>query len=124
MLQNAPVYAYIPARDLARARNFYEGKLGFKAKEVTAGGVIYELARQTACFLYPTPNAGTSQASQAFWQVDDIVREVKELKARGVQLEKYDMPGMDADGIMAGDGAKAAWFKDPEGNIMALIQSL
>jgi catechol-2,3-dioxygenase len=124
MLQNAPVYAYIPAKDLARARNFYEGTLGFKPKEVTAGGVIYEFARQTACFLYPTPNAGTSQASQAFWQVGDIVREVKELKARGVQLEKYDMPGMDADGIMTEGGAKAAWFKDPEGNIMAVIQSL
>jgi len=124
VLQDAPVYAYIPARDLARARNFYEGKLGFKPKEVTAGGVTYQFAGQTACFLYPTPNAGTSQASQAFWQVGDIVREVKELKARGVQLEKYDMPEMDADGIMTAGGAKAAWFKDSEGNIMAVIQSL
>jgi predicted enzyme related to lactoylglutathione lyase len=124
VLQDAPVYAYIPAKDLARARNFYEGKLGFKPKDVTAGGVTYEFAGQTACFLYPTPNAGTSQASQAFWQVGDIVREVKELKARGVQLEKYDMPEMDADGIMTAGGAKAAWFKDSEGNIMAVIQSL
>jgi predicted enzyme related to lactoylglutathione lyase len=124
VLQDAPVYAYIPAQDLARARNFYEGKLGFKPKEVTAGGVTYQFAGQTACFLYPTPNAGTSQASQAFWQVGDIVREVKELKARGVQLEKYDMPEMDADGIMTAGGAKAAWFKDSEGNIMAVIQSL
>jgi predicted enzyme related to lactoylglutathione lyase len=122
MLQNAPVYAYIPA--IARARNLYESKLGFKAKEVTAGGVTYEFARQTPCFLYPTPNTGTSKASQAFWQVDDIAREVKELKARGIQLEKYAMPGMDADGIMTGGGARAAWFKDSEGNIMALIQSL
>ena len=124
MLQDAPVYAYIPAKDLARARNFYEGKLGFKPKEVTAGGVTYGFAGETACFLYPTPNAGTSQASQAFWQVGDIVREVKELKARGVQLEKYDLPEMDADGIMTAGGAKAAWFKDSEGNIMAVIQSL
>lgn len=52
------------------------------------------------------------------------MREVKELKARGVQLEKYDMPEMDADGIMTAGGAKAAWFKDSEGNIMAVIQSL
>jgi predicted enzyme related to lactoylglutathione lyase len=124
VLQDAPVYAYIPAKDVARARNFYERKLGFKPKDVTAGGVTYEFAGQTACFLYPTPNAGTSQASQAFWQVGDIVREVKELKARGVQLEKYDTPEMDADGIMTAGGAKAAWFKDSEGNIMAVIQSL
>jgi catechol 2,3-dioxygenase-like lactoylglutathione lyase family enzyme len=65
MLKEAPMYSYIPAKDLARARAFYEEKLGFEPKEVRAGGVIYEFARGTACFLYPTPNAGTSQASQA-----------------------------------------------------------
>ena len=88
-----------------------------------AGGVVYEFGNGTACFLYPTPNAGTSQASQAFWQVEDIKREVAELKARGVRFEKYDMPDMDENGISTGGGAKAAWFKDSEGNIMALIQS-
>jgi hypothetical protein len=49
---------------------------------------------------------------------------VKELKARGIQLEKYDIPGMDADGILTEGGARAAWFKDSEANIMAVIQSL
>ena len=60
-----PIHAYIPAKDVARARQFYEGKLGFKPKSDTAGGVIYACGGQTACFLYPTPNAGTSRASQA-----------------------------------------------------------
>jgi len=124
MLQNAPMYSYIPAKDLARARAFYEEKLGFKAKEITAGGVTYEFANGTACFLYPTPNAGTSQASQGFWQVKDIEKEVAELTARGVKFEKYDMPTMDERGISTAGGAKAAWFKDTEGNIMALIQAL
>jgi predicted enzyme related to lactoylglutathione lyase len=124
MLQNAPMYSYIPAKDVDRARKFYEEKLGFKPKEPTAGGVVYEFARGTACFLYPTPNAGTSQASQAFWQVQDIDREVADLVARGVKLEKYDMPGMDEKGIVTGGGARAAWFKDTEGNIMAVIQSI
>jgi len=118
------MYSYIPVKDVARARAFYEGKLGFKPKEVTPGGVTYEFAKGTACFLYPTPNAGTSKASQAFWQVDDIVRVVKDLKARGVPLEKYDFPGTDADGIVTGGGAKAAWFKDTEGNTLAVIQPL
>ena len=95
MLQKSPMYAYIPAKDVARARSFYEEKLGFKPKEETAGGVVYEFAGGTACFLYPTPNAGTSQASQAFWQVDDVEREVAELKARGVTFEEYDVPGME-----------------------------
>ena len=87
MLQNSPLYAYIPAKDVSRARKFYEGTLGFKPKQETAGGVIYEFAKGTACFLYPTPNAGTSQASQAFWQGDDLEREMAELKARGVTLK-------------------------------------
>jgi predicted enzyme related to lactoylglutathione lyase len=124
MLQNAPMYAYIPAKDVARARKFYEEKLGFKPKQVTPGGVVYECGKGTGCFLYLTPNAGTSQASQAFWQVDDIEREVAELKARGVKFEKYDMPEMDANNISTAGGAKAAWFKDTEGNIMALIQDV
>jgi len=124
MLQNAPMYSYIPAQDVARARKFYEEKLGFKPKQETAGGVVYEFGRGTGCFLYPTPNAGTSQASQAFWQVEDIEAEVAELKARGVELEKYEMPGMDENGISTAGGARAAWFKDSEGNIMAVIQSM
>jgi predicted enzyme related to lactoylglutathione lyase len=124
MLQDAPMYSYIPAKDVGRARKFYEEKLSFKPKAETAGGVVYEFGDGTACFLYPTPNAGTSRASQAFWQVKDIEREVADLKARGVNFEKYDMPGMDANGISTGGAAKAAWFKDTEGNIMALIQSV
>src|SRR5436190_6104554 len=125
MLQKFPLYAYIPAKDVARARKFYEGKLGFRAKQEVAGGVVYEFGDKTACFLYPTPNAGTSRASQAFWQVDDVEREVAELKARGVEFEHYDMPDMKSeDDIVTGGGAKAAWFKDSEGNIMALVQSL
>ena len=124
MLQESPMYSYIPAKDVSRARRFYEEKLGFKPKEETEDGVVYEFGKGTACFLYPTPNAGTSQASQAFWQVEDIEREVAELKARGVEFEKYDMPEMDENRISTAGGAKAAWFKDTEGNIMALIQSL
>jgi predicted enzyme related to lactoylglutathione lyase len=124
MLQNAPMYSYIPAKDVVRARRFYEEKLGFKPKQELAGGVVYEFGKGTACFLYPTPNAGTSHASQAFWQVEDIEREVRELKTRGVKLEMYKMPEMDENGISTAGGAKAAWFKDTEGNIMALVQSI
>jgi predicted enzyme related to lactoylglutathione lyase len=125
MLQKSPMYAYIPAKDLARARKFYEDKLGFKPKEETAGGVVYEFGEHTGCFLYPTPNAGTSKASQAFWQVDDIEREVKDLKVRGVKFEEYDMPDMkSSNSIYVGGGAKAAWFKDSEGNTLAVIQNM
>jgi len=123
MLHGYPMYAYIPARDMARARQFYEGKVGLKPKEETNGGVVYEFAQGTACFLYPTPNAGTSQASQAFWSVDDVDALIGKLKARGVVFEDYDMPGERSPaGAVTAGGAKAAWFKDSEGNIMALIE--
>lgn len=124
MLQGAPMYAYLPAQDVARAREFYERTLGFTPAREVQGGVMYEFAGGTACFLYPTPNAGTSKASQAFWEVDDIEREVAELKARGVTFEEYDMPGLKTrNGISITRGNKAAWFRDTEGNILAIIQS-
>ena len=125
MLQTSPLYAYLPARDVGRARKFYEQKLGFKPKEEVAGGVVYQFGGGTACFLYPTPNAGTSKASQVFWQVEDVEREVAELKGKGVKFEEYDMPGLKMkDGIATGGGAKTAWFKDTEGNILAVVQSI
>jgi predicted enzyme related to lactoylglutathione lyase len=125
MLQQSPMFAYIPTSDLGRARKFYEEKLGFKPKQEITGGVIYECGDGTACFMYPTPNAGTSKASQAFWQVDDVEREVAELKKRGVQFEEYDMPDMKIENsVYTGGGARAAWFKDSEGNILAIVQSI
>ena len=125
MLQRSPMYAYIPAKDMARARRFYEEKLGWRPKQEISGGVAYEFAGGTACFLYPTPNAGTSKASQAFWSVDDVEREVAELRKRGVTFEDYDMPGEKSrSGAITAGGAKAAWFKDSEGNIMAVIQNV
>jgi predicted enzyme related to lactoylglutathione lyase len=126
MLQKSPLYSYIPAKDLERARRFYEGKLGWTPKQTISGGVVYEFALGTACFLYPTPNAGTSLASQAFWSVEDVDREIEELKSRGVAFEDYDIPGgqKSASGAVTAGGAKAAWFKGSEGNIMAIIQNL
>src|SRR5262249_61879645 len=104
---------------------FYEEKIGLRPAEETAGGVVYKFAGGTACFLYPTPNAGTSQASQAFWQVADVEREVAELKARGVKFEEYDIPGVPMkNSIVTAGGAKTAWFKDTEGNILAISQRL
>jgi len=124
MLQKFPMYSYIPVKNLQRAREFYEQKLGFTRGREIAGGVHYDFGNGTACFMYPTPNAGTSRASQAFWQVDDVAREVAELKSRGVTFEEYDMPGLKTkDSIATGGGAKTAWFKDSEGNILAIVQS-
>jgi len=125
MLKDAPVVPYIPATDVARARRFYEERVGLVPREEVAGGVVYECGKRSWIFLYPSGGAGTSKASQAFWQVDDIEREVAELKKRGVKFEEYDMPGMKRENsIYTGGGAKAAWFKDSEGNILAVIQNI
>jgi len=124
MLSQAPIRAYIPAADVARARKFYEQKIGLVPKLEYAGGVVYECGGADV-FLYPTPNAGTSKASQAFWQVADVEKEVAELKARGVRFEEYDMPGIKMkDNIATGGGARTAWFKDSEGNILAVSQRM
>src|SRR4051812_44261349 len=125
MLQDSPMYSYLPATNVARARAFYEQTLGFRPSEEIAGGVIYRFADGTACFLYPTTNAGTNRASQAYWQVKDVVKEVADLEARGVVFEEYDVPGMrTVDGIVSAGGAKTAWFKDTEGNILAIVQDV
>jgi predicted enzyme related to lactoylglutathione lyase len=122
MLGTAPIRAYLPASDIARARRFYEGTVGLRPKEEFAGGVIYECGGAEV-FMYPTPNACTSKASQAFWQVDDVEAEVADLKARGVTFEEYNMPGVTMkNSIATGGGAKTAWFKDTEGNILAVSQ--
>jgi predicted enzyme related to lactoylglutathione lyase len=124
MLRNAPIRAYIPASNITRARRFYEEIVGLQPKEEYAGGVIYECGG-AGVFLYPTPSAGTSKASQAFWQVNDVEAEVAELKARGVKFEEYDMPGVTMkNSIATAGGAKTAWFKDTEGNILAISQRL
>ena len=124
MLKTATLHPYIPVSDLKRARAFYEQKLGLGPGEEFGPGVIYS-SGSNAFFMYPSPGAGTSKASQAFWEVEDIEAEVAELKAKGVVFEEYDAPGLKTvNSIATGGGAKTAWFKDTEGNILAVSQRI
>jgi predicted enzyme related to lactoylglutathione lyase len=123
MLKLARIVPYIPVTKVARARKFYEEKLGLTPKEEYAGGVIYECGDGSWVFMYPSAGAGTSKASTAFWAVDDVGAEVRELKARGVVFEEYNLPGIKMENsIASAGGAKTAWFKDSEGNILAISQ--
>jgi predicted enzyme related to lactoylglutathione lyase len=125
MLRDASIIPYIPVADISRARKFYEEKVGLKPKEEYAGGVIYECGKGSWVFMYPSPGAGTSKASTAFWAVEDVESEVADLKARGVVFEEYDTPHMKTvNSIATGGGAKTAWFKDSEGNILAVSQRI
>jgi predicted enzyme related to lactoylglutathione lyase len=125
VLKTSAIIPYIPVADVARARKFYEEKVGLRPKEEYAGGVIYECGNGSWVFMYPSGGAGTSKASTAFWAVDDVVAEVSELKARGVVFEEYDMPGIKmVNSIATASGARTAWFKDSEGNILAVSQRM
>ncbi|MBA2685827.1 MAG: VOC family protein [Gemmatimonadaceae bacterium] len=125
MLSHSQIIAYIPVSDLARARKFYETTLGFRPLESSEIGSMYESAKGSKFFAYISGGAGTNKASTAFWDVPDIDAEVADLKKRGVVFEEYDTPGYKTvNGIATGGGVKSAWFKDTEGNILAIAQRL
>jgi catechol 2,3-dioxygenase-like lactoylglutathione lyase family enzyme len=123
MLSKAPIIPYIPVSDVPRARKFYEQTLGLKMKEENPEGVLYECGKGSVVFVYRSAGAGSSKASVAFWDVAELDAEVAELRSKGVKLEDYDMPGVKTvNGIATNGKIKAAWFKDPDGNILALSQ--
>ncbi|MFC7724210.1 VOC family protein [Nocardioides sp. GCM10028917] len=122
MLNDSKVTANVPATDLERARRFYADVLGLTPVDENPGGLIYTTGGGTSFFLYPTEYAGQAGHTIAQWHVNDVADEVRDLKAKGVDFEHYDMPGVSWDGDVAtfeGMG-RAAWFKDSEGNIMCL----
>jgi predicted enzyme related to lactoylglutathione lyase len=127
MLDSGTVTANIPAADLTRAREFYADKLGLTpSAEFEGVMLLYKTAGGTIFSIYETEYAGQAGHTIAQWHVGDIEAEVRDLKAKGITFEQYDMPGVEwNDGIasMAGMG-KAAWFKDSEGNTLCLDEGL
>lgn len=122
MLNHSKVTANVPAADLDRARSFYADVLGLTPTDENPGGLIYTTEGGTTFFLYQTEFAGLAGHTIAQWHVDSVDDEVRDLKAKGLKFEHYDMPGVTWDGDIArmeGMGS-AAWFKDSEGNIMCL----
>jgi predicted enzyme related to lactoylglutathione lyase len=125
MLNDSRVEANIPAGDLDRARDFYADKLGLTPRKEFGGEALaYETAGGTTFNVYKTAYAGQAGHTIAQWHVADVEAEVRDLKAKGVAFEVYDMPDVDWDGEIAtipGLG-RAAWFRDSEGNIMCIDQ--
>jgi predicted enzyme related to lactoylglutathione lyase len=123
MLNDSKVTANIPAGDITRARDFYADKLGLTpATELPGEVLIYRTAGGTEFQVYRTEYAGQAGHTIAQWHVADIESEVRDLKAKGVSFEVYDMPGVQWDGEIASmEGmGRAAWFKDSEGNILCI----
>jgi catechol 2,3-dioxygenase-like lactoylglutathione lyase family enzyme len=121
MLKDNAAVATIAVKDLDAAKKFYEGTLGLKPDTGREGAQGYK-SGNALLFVYESQYAGTNQATAATWVLDDVDGAVKDLKAKGVTFEHYDMPGMTHEGDVhvAGD-MRAAWFKDPDGNILALV---
>lgn len=114
--------ATLPARDLARARGWYRDKLGLEPVEEHDWGLIYR-AGGTTFQLYPTSSGAPAEHTLGAWLVDDIEAVVAALRARGLEFEEYDLPGLRTEGGIADLGyERAAWFRDSEGNILSIGQ--
>ena len=123
MLNNSPIFAYIPASNVPRARKFYEGKLGFKAVHTEGDQAVTLKSGKSQLLVYQSQFAGTNKATAATWMVKDVEGLVKELKVKGVSFEHYNMPGVTMKGdVHVAGKLKNAWFKDPDGNILALVE--
>lgn len=114
--------ATLPVRDLTSARTFYEKTLGLSVDEENEGGVMYRVG-SAQLFVYPSEFAGTNQATAASVEVGDLDATMRELRDAGVAFEDYDVPGLKTENGVAQIGSdRGAWMKDPDGNIIALIQ--
>ena len=124
MLKEREVLAVLPAKDIARARNFYREVLGLDpAETLDDDNLVYRCGNGTSFLLYRTDNAGTAKNTQLSWETDNLEREVEELRGRGVVFEEYDFPGLKTEnGIATSTAGRAAWFTDTEGNILSLFQ--
>jgi len=121
MLSDRRVYATIPASDIARARQWYADKLGLRPKREMPTGLIYDLGEGTGFLLYSTTVAGQAPNTLASFSSTDVKADVAQLRQRGVVFEEYDFPGLKTvDGVASIGGINGAWFKDSEGNILAI----
>jgi catechol 2,3-dioxygenase-like lactoylglutathione lyase family enzyme len=120
MLGNARVYATVPVQDLSRARRFYENTLGLKFQREMPGGVIYECGSGTLIALYERPPA-IVESTVASFEVDNLDNIMSQLRDKGVSFEDYNLPYLKTEnGIATVEGQRVAWFKDPDGNALAI----
>lgn len=123
MLGSKDAVANIAVKNLETAKRFYEGTLGLKPIDSEDDELVVYKSGNTALNVYRSQYAGTNKATAVTWSVgDDVEGVVRALKAKGVSFEHYDMPGakLEGDVHVFGD-MKVVWFKDPDGNILNLI---
>ncbi len=125
MLGDSDTIATLAVKDLAAARNFYEGTLGLALAHATGSEALTFKTGRTELVVYRSRYAGTNQATAVNWRVGEALDAiVAALVAKGVAFEHYDLPGLTQKGDVHTFGEfKSAWFKDPDGNIIALMNS-
>ena len=115
----------VAVSDMDRAKQFYGDVLGLKVDQERPDGVLYEAGGGSLILVYVSQFAGTAQSTCVSLEVADVDEAVKELRGRGVVFEEYDLPGIKTvDGIAEIEGLKGAWFKDPDGNILAVGEEM
>ena len=123
MLRDTDAVANLAVKDLTRAKQFYEGVLGFEPVGREGDELIVYRSGKTTFNVYRSKEAGTNKATAVTWVVGDRVQDVVQaLKGKGVTFEHYDMPGLTLEGdVHVGYGMQVAWFKDPVGNILNIV---
>lgn len=115
----------LPASDVARARAFYEDKLGFTPVSVEVYGTRYRLANGGEVFLYKSDYAGSAGHTLMSFASPDLEADMAELRGRGVSFIDYDLPGLKTEGGIATFGpVKNAWARDTEGNILGFVEGM
>ena len=124
MLGKADATPMIAVSDLDRAKKFYEETLGLAVDNEWGDEGLTLKSGDTLVNVYRSEFAGTNKATALNFDVDDLEAEVTDLKSKGIKFEHYDLPGLEQRGdLYVAEGMKTAWFKDPDGNILSLIES-
>jgi catechol 2,3-dioxygenase-like lactoylglutathione lyase family enzyme len=123
MFANTPAFSSFAVDDIDAARSFYRDTLGLEVSDGEMGFITLHLAGDRPTMVYPKPDFTPATYTILNFQVDDVDAAVDELSARGVEFERYEGFNQDERGIARGDGPDIAWFKDPAGNILAVLAS-
>jgi len=123
MLGGKESMATVAVRDLEAAKRFYEGTLGLQQTDAQEQEAVTYQTGAAKLLVYRSQFAGSNKATAVTWLLGrDVEKVVKGLRNKGVAFEHYQMPGLTLKGdIHEGQGMQAAWFKDPDGNIHALV---
>jgi catechol 2,3-dioxygenase-like lactoylglutathione lyase family enzyme len=125
MLDPMSIYTVLPAADLERARAFYRDKLGLEPTMHKPGMLAYSGPPGYIFQLYETPEAGKAQHTQMGFNTWDLEAAMAELRERGIVFEEYDLPGLKTEGGIGLVGTeRSAWFKDSEGNIICVSETI